>query len=147
MDKLQEMFQLQEQLNNKTFAKCGFKTPGGEPLTIAAIQAEVKNEQFGPNNLPNTWLLKYLTADDAESKELRESLLWKWWSKDKIDIQNVRVEIIDKLHFLISLAQAAGMSADDMHRLYTAKHAVNNNRQDTGYSQATKTEADNKTVV
>lgn len=146
-DMLSDLFEMQEQLNNKTFAKCGFKDPEGLPLTIARIQEDVKNEKIGPNDLPNTWLLKYLTADDAESKELREALLWKFWSKDKIDLQNIRVEIIDKLHFLISLAQAAGLTAGEFHRLYMAKHEVNNKRQDTGYSQATKTEEDNKTVV
>jgi hypothetical protein len=46
-----------------------------------------------------------------------------------------------------SLALVAGLSAEDFHRLYTKKHAVNRQRQEQGYSKDSKDEADNKGVV
>ncbi len=147
VDMLTQIFDMQEELNNKTFVKNGLKDSMGYDITIARIQSDVCHENFGPNHLPCLWLRNYLTAMEAECKELREELPWKWWSKDKIDMQNIRVEIVDQLHFLVSLAQAANLSASELHRLYMAKHEVNNQRQDNGYSQATKTEADNKTIV
>ena len=40
-----------------------------------------------------------MKAMKEELCELDDELLWKWWSKDKIDMQNIRVELIDILHF------------------------------------------------
>ena len=100
----------------------------------------------GPNSLINEWLGKYLTALEDESRELREELLWKWWSKDFLDLQNIRVEITDQLHFWISLALASGMSAEDVFRAYTQKNAVNHARQEKGYSKENKDEGDNRNV-
>jgi dimeric dUTPase (all-alpha-NTP-PPase superfamily) len=94
----------------------------------------------------NEWLGKYLTALDDESRELREELLWKWWSKDHLDLQNIRVEIVDQLHFWISLALTAGMSASDVFDTYLQKNAINHARQEQGYSRANKNEGDNQSI-
>lgn len=148
MDKLDDIFALQEQLNDKIFSKQDVRNPGdAEILSTDSIRKALNGGNLGANGLPNTWLRNYLRALQAEAKELEEDLLWKWWSKDEVDIQNVRVEIVDMFHFLVSLGLAAGLDADDMHRLYTKKHKVNEDRQDSGYSKDTKDGADNKTVV
>jgi hypothetical protein len=146
LDMLSEIFGMQTELNDAVFKKKGIRH-GGDLLTTILIRDCTDHSMFGPNDLPNVWLQKYLQALMAEAEELKGSLLWKWWSKDQIDIQNARVEIIDMLHFLISLALVAGLDSHEIYRLYKAKHAINHKRQDEGYSQATKTEADNKTVV
>ena len=146
-DKLEQIFSLQSGLNDEIFAKQGMRGPNGQVLTMAAIAEALKREELGPNGLPNLWLRNYLAALKAEAVEIDESLLWKWWSKDRIDLQNIRVEIVDLMHFLTSLALVAGLSAEDFHRLYTRKHEVNRQRQDQGYSKATKDEKDNKGIV
>lgn len=146
-DKLDEIFAKQSELNDGIFAKQSIRGPDGQVLTMAAIRAALEREDFGPNGLPNQWLRNYLTALKAEAVEVEQDLLWKWWSKDRIDMQNIRVEIVDLMHFLTSMALVAGLSAEDFHRLYTKKHEVNQKRQDEGYSKATKNEADNKGVV
>ena len=51
---------------------------------------------------------------------------------------------MDLFHFLISMAQVLGMSADDVFNAYLKKNEVNFKRQDTGY--ATKDEADSKHI-
>ena len=80
------------------------------------------------------WILNYCLAIRQEVAELTDSVPWKWWAKyQKYDEQNVRVEIVDILHFLISLAQVAGMSADDVFQAYCKKNEVNFKRQDSGY--------------
>ena len=39
---------------------------------------------------------------------------WKWWAKyQKFDEQNAKVEVVDLFHFLVSLAQTLGMTADE----------------------------------
>jgi dimeric dUTPase (all-alpha-NTP-PPase superfamily) len=146
-DKLKDIFTLQSELNDAIFKKQDIRGPDGQVLTMAAIRAALERGELGPNGLPNLWLRNYLRALQAEGVEVEESLLWKWWSKDQIDLQNIRVEIVDLMHFLTSLALAAGLSADEFHRLYTAKHRVNQQRQEKGYSRDNKDEADNKAIV
>lgn len=51
------------------------------------------------------------------------------------DEQNARVEVVDMFHFLISMAQVLGMSADDLFEAYLKKNAVNFQRQESGYTQ------------
>jgi dimeric dUTPase (all-alpha-NTP-PPase superfamily) len=62
-------------------------------------------------------------------------------------MQNIRVEIVDMLHFLVSLALTAGLTAEEFHRLYMAKHEVNQKRQETGYSRENKNEDENRRIV
>jgi dimeric dUTPase (all-alpha-NTP-PPase superfamily) len=146
-DMLHDIFTLQGQLNDGIFKKQDIRGPDGQVLTMAAIQSALDRGELGPNGLPNTWLRNYLRALQGEATEVEQDLLWKWWSKDKIDMQNIRVEIVDLMHFLTSLALSAGLTAEEFHRLYTAKHRVNEKRQDEGYSKTNKNEADNKGIV
>ena len=91
------------------------------------------------------WLLNYCRAMSQEIAELTDSVPWKWWAKyQKFDEQNARVEVVDLFHFLISLAQVLGMSADDVYQAYLRKNEVNFRRQDSGY--AVKDEHDSKHI-
>jgi dimeric dUTPase (all-alpha-NTP-PPase superfamily) len=82
------------------------------------------------------WILNYCRAMSQEIAELTDSVPWKWWAKyQKFDLQNARVEVVDLFHFLISLAQVLGMSADDVFEAYVKKNQVNFQRQETGYTQ------------
>ena len=81
------------------------------------------------------WVLNYCRAMTQEIAELTDSVPWKWWAKyQKFDEQNARVEVVDLFHFLISIAQALGMSADDVFQAYMKKNEVNFKRQETGYA-------------
>ena len=62
-----------------------------------------------------------------------DSLNWKWWKKDKDDWDNVKVELVDMLHFWVSMCTIAGMDAQDVFDLYQKKHQLNVKRQDEGY--------------
>ncbi len=91
------------------------------------------------------WLLNYSRAMSQEMAELIDSVPWKWWAKyQKFDEQNARVEVVDLFHFLISMAQVLGMSADDVFAAYIKKNEVNFKRQDSGYTQ--KDEHDSKHI-
>jgi dimeric dUTPase (all-alpha-NTP-PPase superfamily) len=123
-DKLAEMFAMQEALNKR--------------IGVEDFSALSEEEQ-------TRWILNYCRAMSQELAELTDSVPWKWWAKyQTFDKQNARVEVIDLFHFLISLAQVLGMSADDVHRLYTQKNKVNHQRQETGYT--VKDEADNADI-
>jgi dimeric dUTPase (all-alpha-NTP-PPase superfamily) len=91
------------------------------------------------------WILNYCRAMSQEIAELTDSVPWKWWARyQKFDRQNARVEVVDLFHFLISLAQVLGMSAEDVFDTYLQKHKVNLQRQDTGYQ--VKDESDNRQI-
>jgi dimeric dUTPase (all-alpha-NTP-PPase superfamily) len=122
-DKFEELFRMQQALNERI----GVHTQG--------MSEEDQTK----------WLLNYSRAMSQEMAELIDSVPWKWWAKyQKFDAQNARVEVVDLFHFLISMAQVLGMSADDVFNAYVKKNEVNFKRQDTGY--AIKDEADSKHI-
>jgi dimeric dUTPase (all-alpha-NTP-PPase superfamily) len=147
-DRLEELFALQAALNDRIFGKRGIAGNDGRILSMEALVAQARSgEGLGPNSDTARWLANFLKAHDDESRELSEELPWKWWSKDELDLQAVRVEIVDMLHFWISLALASGMDAADVTRLYKAKHAINEQRQEQGYSAREKAGRDDTGIV
>jgi dimeric dUTPase (all-alpha-NTP-PPase superfamily) len=122
-DQLRELFAMQEALNRR-------------------IGVDTRNMSEAEKT---TWVLNYCRAMSQEIAELTDSVPWKWWAKyQKFDEQNSRVEVVDLFHFLISLAQVLGMSADDVFNAYLKKNRVNLERQDSGYS--VKNEEDSKHI-
>ena len=113
MDKLDEIFELQESLNQR-------------------IGVETKNLS---DEEKIKWILNYTRAMQQELAELVDSVPWKWWAKyQEFDTQNAKVEIVDLFHFLTSLALVLGMTPDDVYSAYLKKNEVNLKRQDTGYT-------------
>jgi dimeric dUTPase (all-alpha-NTP-PPase superfamily) len=122
-DKLEELFRLQKQLNERIGVHADRMT-------------ETERQQ---------WLLNYCRAMSQEVAELTDCVPWKWWAKyQTFDRQNARVEVVDLFHFVISAAQVLGLSADEVFEAYTKKHRVNLQRQDSGYT--VKDESDNKHI-
>ena len=111
-----------------------------------ALNDRIGVNMEGLNDAEKTkWILNYCRAMTQEIAELTDSVPWKWWAKyQKFDEQNARVEVVDLFHFLISLAQVLGMSADDVFNAYVKKNAVNFQRQDSGYAE--KDHADSKHI-
>ena len=111
-----------------------------------ALNERIGVHMDGMNEAEKTkWLLNYCRAMSQEIAELTDSVPWKWWAKyQKFDEQNARVEVVDLFHFLISMAQVLGMSADDVFQAYVRKNEVNFKRQETGYT--VKDEADSKHI-
>lgn len=145
-DMLNRIFEMQSELNDYVFSKNNLVDNKGNPLTMAGIYNAVHEGRLKVNDLPNQWLSNYSKAMREEINELDDDLLWKWWSKDEIDMQNIRVELIDVLHFLVSAMICAGLTPEKVFDVYRQKHAVNFNRQDSGYNKTSKTEDDNKAI-
>ena len=113
MDKLENIFDLQEQLNAR----------------IGVHMYDMDDDERAK------WILNYVRAMQQELAELTDSVPWKWWANyQAFDKQNAKVEIVDLFHFLVSLAQVMGMSAEDIHEAYLKKNQVNHDRQEKGYS-------------
>lgn len=96
--------------------------------------------------LQNQWIRNYSLAMSQEIAELIDSTNWKWWRTkvDLFDEQNLKVELVDILHFWVSACQVMGLDAEDVHRMYMQKNAVNRKRQDEGY--LVKDDADNRGI-
>ena len=143
---LEDIFKMQLELNDYVFKKNNLKDKSGNDLNMQSIIVAAEKEEMMVNDLPNEWLVNYSKAIKEELLELDDELLWKWWSKDKIDMQNIRVELIDILHFLVSAMMCAGLSAEKVFDIYQQKHAINIKRQDKAYNKKIKTEDDNKGI-
>ena len=121
-DKLEAMFDMQKKLNKR--------------IGVDTDNMDSKEKE--------KWMLNYCRAMSQEIAELVDSVPWKWWAKyQKFDEQNIKVEIIDVFHFLISAAQVIGLTAEDVHRIYMQKNKVNFDRQENGYKEKTE---DNKNI-
>jgi dimeric dUTPase (all-alpha-NTP-PPase superfamily) len=123
MDKLEEIFKMQFELNKRI----------GIDSSNMSDEDKIK------------WTLNYSRALAQENAELVDSLPWKWWAKyQNFDVQNARVEVVDMLHFLVSLAQVLGMTAEDFYQAYAKKNQINHGRQESGYT--TKDENDCRSI-
>jgi dimeric dUTPase (all-alpha-NTP-PPase superfamily) len=123
MDKLEEIFKLQEELNKR----------------IGVTTKDMNEEEQAK------WLLNYSRAMQQEMSELIDSVPWKWWAKyQEFDKQNAKVEVVDLFHFLVSMAQVLGMEASDIYDAYLKKNQVNHDRQESGY--ASKDESDSRHI-
>ena len=143
---LKSIFDIQKGLNDLIFEKHNLRTKGGLALTAQEMIDLGREPVISPNSTSAEWLAKFVLALKDEVRELEEEIPWKWWSKDSLDMQNIRVEITDLLFFVVCLAQAAGLDADDLEELYRKKAVVNLERQFKNYSKETKDESDNKGI-
>jgi dimeric dUTPase (all-alpha-NTP-PPase superfamily) len=78
--------------------------------------------------------LQFELALRQEAAEAIDSLDWKWWKKDEDDWDNIKIELVDMLHFWVSMCTVAGLSADDVIDLYLKKNQLNHKRQNEGYN-------------
>lgn len=68
--------------------------------------------------------LDWRLAITQEVAELIDSLNWKWWKKQKVDVDNARVEIVDIWHFTLSIMIEEKIKPDEM--LETKMRALTN---------------------
>ena len=110
--------------------------------TIFEKQIEL-NEKINPSlysdiqdpEIRRKWFLNFELAMRQECAEAIDSLNWKWWKKDEEDWDNIKVELVDILHFWVSMCTVAGMDAKEVMELYSKKHKLNHDRQNQGYKE------------
>ncbi|MFH1145326.1 MAG: dUTPase [Candidatus Eisenbacteria bacterium] len=131
MDRLEEIFERQRELNRFTFQSNGLVDFDEIPRR---------------RELQNQWLRNYALAMTQEVSELVDSTNWKWWRSkvDLFDEQNAKVELVDILHFWVSACQVMGLEPEDVLRMYRQKNTINAERQKTGYLK--KSDDDNRAI-
>ncbi|MCL2630593.1 MAG: dUTPase [Firmicutes bacterium] len=101
---------------------------------IFALQEKFDNEIVEKRNLQDIpldlWLQKETLAMISELAELLDEVNFKWWKNPKeLNIDNIKNELIDILHFFASMCLKAGMNADEVLERYIAKNKENFLRQ------------------
>ncbi len=107
MDKLETIFAMQKSLND-------------DIVRLRSLEGIADEE----------WIRKNVLAMVSELGELLDEVNFKWWKNEKpVDGKAVREELVDILHFFISMCLKAGMDADALFDGYVAKNQENFDRQ------------------
>jgi len=126
MDLLREIFEKQHELNKRILKE-------RHSLEYDEI-CDQDNQDKDIIKHRVEWLLNYNRAQIHESIEMEDDLPWKWWNdKTEIDWDNIRMELIDELHFWVSKCQLVGLDPEGLAELYMKKNKLNQIRQDKGY--------------
>lgn len=81
------------------------------------------------------FLTEKILALQVEVSELANATrCFKYWSKKKSEPkERLLDEYADCLHFLLSIANTLGFTAEEIEQAYIKKHEVNYKRQEEGY--------------
>ena len=76
------------------------------------------------------WIQKDVLAMISELAELLDEVNFKWWKNEKpINEEALHGELVDILHFFVSMCIRAGLDSDKLYEGYTAKNKENFDRQ------------------
>ncbi|MFA5676191.1 MAG: dUTPase [Christensenellales bacterium] len=76
------------------------------------------------------WIQKETLAMLSELAELIDEVNFKWWKNAKpVDTDKVKDELVDILHFFVSMCIKTGMDANELYRRYIDKNKENFARQ------------------
>ena len=107
MDKLEKIFELQKQLDERI------------------------ERDHDIHFTRDEWIQKDMLAIISELSEALMETNFKWWKVPReVDDDKLQEELIDVLHFFISLCIRCGLTADSMFEIYTDKNKENIKRQD-----------------
>ena len=106
MDKLDKIFEMQKLLDDDIAAR--------------------RHLEFSTEE----WMQKEVLAMLRELSEVLDEVNFKWWKNKKpIDDNALRGELVDILHFFVSMCIRSGMSADELFERYVEKNKENFDRQ------------------
>ena len=106
MDKLDVIFQLQESLDRDIASR----------RSLSYSREE--------------WMQKEVLAMISELSEVLDEVNFKWWKNPKpVDDAALKGELVDVLHFFVSMCLRSGMTAEELFSLYKAKNQENFDRQ------------------
>ena len=106
MDKLDKIFEMQKLLDDDIAAR--------------------RNLDFTTEE----WMQKEVLAMLSELSEVLDEVNFKWWKNKKpLDTDALRGELVDILHFFVSMCIRSGMDADELFARYIEKNKENFDRQ------------------
>ena len=106
MDKLEKIFEMQKLLDDDIAAR--------------------RNLDFTTEE----WMQKEVLAMLSELSEVLDEVNFTWWKNKKpLDTDALRGELVDILHFFVSMCIRSGMDADELFARYIEKNKENFDRQ------------------
>ena len=106
-DKLELIFSLQQRFDSELAQRRGL--------------TEISQEE---------WIQKETLAMLSELAELIDEVNFKWWKNPKpVDARRVKEELVDILHFFVSMCLKMDMDADELCNMYLEKNKENFARQ------------------
>ena len=79
---------------------------------------------------PEEWIQKHTLAMISELSELIDEVNFKWWKNKKpVNERAVKEELVDILHFFVSMCLQAGMTPEELYTIYKEKNSENFRRQ------------------
>lgn len=106
MDKLEKIFEMQKLLDDDIAAR--------RHLTYSTEE----------------WMQKEVLAMLSELSEVLDEVNFKWWKNKKpLNSDALRNELVDILHFFVSMCIRSGMDADELFERYVEKNKENFDRQ------------------
>lgn len=76
------------------------------------------------------WIQKGVLAMVSELSEVLDEARFKWWKNaEPVDETALKGELVDVLHFFVSMCLHSGMTADELYALYVEKNRENFDRQ------------------
>ena len=76
------------------------------------------------------WVQKEILAIISELSEILDEVNFKWWKNPKeVNDRALKEEMIEVLHFFVSMCSKAGMTSDELFELYKEKNKENFDRQ------------------
>ncbi len=106
MDKLNKIFEMQKLLDDDIAAR--------RHLTYSTEE----------------WMQKEVLAMLSELSEVLDEVNFKWWKNKKpLNSDALRNELVDILHFFVSMCIRSGMDADELFERYVEKNKENFDRQ------------------
>ena len=102
---------------------------------IFALQQSFQEELIEKRHLggitPEEWIQKQTLAMISELAELLDEVNFKWWKNPKpVDSAALKEELVDILHFFVSMCLSAGMDAGELYEIYIEKNKENILRQE-----------------
>ena len=105
----------------------------GKLETIFTMQEALNRDIAERRDLHFTkqeWIQKNILATVSELAEVLDEAQFKWWKNQKpIDERKLKEELVDVLHFFVSMCLHSGMDADELFRMYCEKNKENFDRQ------------------
>lgn len=104
-----------------------------------SLHGKVEVDQIHPTLV---WVRRFVEKAIDELKEALDKMPDNWWSVDKVELDPIRVELIDALHFQLSAFFSLGVDETGLMHLYRSKNKVNIDRQlSKSYSKVNKSES------
>lgn len=87
-------------------------------------------EHRGLDYSREVWIQKEILAIISELSEVLDEVNFKWWKDPQpLDGNRLKEEIVDVLHFFVSMCLKAGIGPEELHQAYLLKNQENFARQ------------------